>query len=71
MILFPFTSRWAGSGGSSVGGNGLELYLTSIAVLWVFLAILMEAGMSVPVGGSEVDERVEYCSLSDALVYLF
>ncbi len=33
MILFPLTSKWAGSGGSSVGGDGLELYVTAIAVL--------------------------------------
>jgi hypothetical protein len=33
VILFPLTSKWAGSGGSSVGGDGLELYVTAIAVL--------------------------------------
>ena len=68
MILFPLTSKWAGSGGSSVGGNGLELCVTAIAVLLVFLAIFMEAGRRILAGGSEVDEYVEYCPFSDALV---
>jgi hypothetical protein len=68
VILFPRISKWDGTGGSSAGGNGLELCVIAIAVLLVFCAIFMEAGRRIPAGGSEVDEYVEYCPFSDALV---